>query len=167
MWPDKSSWDRARLSYGCPTTIILDPRNWGGPPEIRYNRSPRASAFPLAVRAIDPELFGGSPPGRCQSTRFGKGGSMASDITLAVGDGAPGLAEVSHGTDPRPPDSVSAETDPTAAIGIQTLSQAVEMLRQDVEHERERGIKLSGKPRKDASGSMSCCTSSPTPAPRR
>jgi len=26
-----------------------------------------------------------------------------------------------------------------AAIGIQTLSQAVEMLRQDVEHERERG----------------------------
>ena len=92
---------------------------------------------------------------------------MASDITLAVGDGAPGLAEVSHGTDPRPPDSVSAETDPTAAIGIPTLSQAVEMLRQDVEHERERGIKLSGKPRKDASGSMSCCTSSPTPAPQR
>src|SRR6516225_9385881 len=53
--------------------------------------------------------------------------------------GAPGSAEVSHGTDPRPPDSVSAETDPTAAIGIPTLSQAVEMLRQDVEHERERG----------------------------
>ena len=64
---------------------------------------------------------------------------MASDITLAVGDGAPGSAEVSHGTDPRPPDSVSAGTDPMAAIGIQTLSQAVEMLRQDVEHERERG----------------------------
>ena len=64
---------------------------------------------------------------------------MASDITLAVGDGAPGSAEVSHRTDPRPPDSVSAGTDPMAAIGIQTLSQAVEMLRQDVEHERERG----------------------------
>ena len=63
---------------------------------------------------------------------------MASDITLAVGDGAPGLAEVSHGTDPRPPDSVSAQTDPTAAIGFQTLSQAVEMLRQDVERERDR-----------------------------
>jgi len=61
---------------------------------------------------------------------------MASDITLAVGDGAPGSAEVSHRTDPGPPDSVSAGTDPMAAIGIQTLSQAVEMLRQDVEHER-------------------------------
>ena len=64
---------------------------------------------------------------------------MASDITLAVGDGAAVSAEVSQGTDPRPPDSVSAGTDPMAAIGIQTLSQAVEMLRQDVEHERERG----------------------------
>ena len=64
---------------------------------------------------------------------------VASDITLAVGDGIPGSAQVSQGTDPRPPDSVFAGTDPMAAIGIQTLSQAVEMLRQDVEHERERG----------------------------
>ena len=51
---------------------------------------------------------------------------MASDITLAVGDGAPESAEVSPGTDP------------LTAIAIQTLSQAVEMLREDVEHERDR-----------------------------
>ena len=61
---------------------------------------------------------------------------MASDITLTLGDGVPGCTEVSHGTDTRPPDSVSFGTDPLTAIGIQTLSQAVEMLRQDVEHER-------------------------------
>jgi len=73
VWPDKSSWDRARLSYGCPTTIILDPRNWGGPPEIRYNRSPRASAFPLAVRAIDAELFGGSPLAAASPPDSGRG----------------------------------------------------------------------------------------------
>ena len=35
-----------------------------------------------------------------------------SDIMLAVGDGALGSAEVSHGTDPRPPDSVSPGTAP-------------------------------------------------------
>jgi len=61
-----------------------------------------------------------------------------SDITLAVGDGTLGSAEVSYGTDPRPPDSVSPGTDPLTAIAIQTLSQAVEMLREDVEHERDR-----------------------------
>ena len=61
-----------------------------------------------------------------------------SDITLAVGNGALGSAEVSYGTDPRPPDSVSPGTDPLTAIAIQTLSQAVEMLREDVEHERDR-----------------------------
>ena len=63
---------------------------------------------------------------------------MASDITLTLGDGVPGCTEVSHGTDTRPPDSVSFGTDPLTAIGIQTLSQAVEMLRQDVERERDR-----------------------------
>jgi len=63
---------------------------------------------------------------------------MASDITLTLGDGVPGCAEVSHGTDTRPPDSVASGTDPLTAIGIQTLSQAVEMLRQDVERERDR-----------------------------
>ena len=68
----------------------------------------------------------------------GKGGVMASDIRLAVGDGAPGSAEVSHRTDLRPPDSVSLGTDPLMAIAIQTLSQAIEMLREDVEHERDR-----------------------------
>ena len=61
-----------------------------------------------------------------------------SDITLAVGNGALGSAEVSYGTDPRPPDSVSPGTDPLTAIAIQTLSPAVEMLREDVEHERDR-----------------------------
>ena len=61
-----------------------------------------------------------------------------SDITLAVGNGALGSAEVSYGTDPRPPDSVSPGTDPLTAIAIQTRSQAVEMLREDVEHERDR-----------------------------
>ena len=61
---------------------------------------------------------------------------MASDITLAVGDGAPGSAEVSYGTDPERPYSVSCGTDPLPAITIQTLSQAIEMLREDVERER-------------------------------
>ena len=61
-----------------------------------------------------------------------------SDITLAVGDGALGSADLSHGTNPSPPDPVSPATDPLTAIAIQTLSQAVEMLREDVEHERDR-----------------------------
>jgi hypothetical protein len=116
---------------------------------------------------------------------------MASDITLAVGDGArhmtydelaqargiplvsariapraisrnsaetpdfsdPGPAEaVSYGTRPMPaadglepgpgttptPVANGPGTDPLPAIAIQTLSQAVEMLREDVEHERDR-----------------------------
>ena len=116
---------------------------------------------------------------------------MASDITLAVGDGArrmtydelaqardvplawarivpraisrnsaetpdfndPGPAEaVSYGTRPMPaadglepgpgtePTSVAdgPGADPLTVIAIQTLSQAVEMLREDVEHERDR-----------------------------
>jgi hypothetical protein len=65
---------------------------------------------------------------------------MASDITLAVGDGARRMtyAELAQaraadglGQGPGP--------DPLTAIAIQTLSQAVEMLRQDVERERDRG----------------------------
>ena len=101
---------------------------------------------------------------------------MASEITLAVGDGArhmtydelaqargvrlasarivpraisknsaetpdcsdPGPAEtVSYGTTPTPVAN-GAGTDPLTAIAIQTLSQAVEMLREDVEHARDR-----------------------------
>ena len=82
---------------------------------------------------------------------------MASDIiTLAIGEGAPGSAEVSHRTDPGPPDSVSAGTDPMTAIGIQTLSQAIEMLREDVDRSGTGRIDPSGKSRMDASGSMIC-----------
>ena len=101
---------------------------------------------------------------------------MASDITLAVGDGArhmtydelaqgrgillasapfvpratsrnsaetpdfgdAGPAEAaSYGTTPTPVAN-GFERDPLTAIGIQTLSQAVEMLREDVEHVRDR-----------------------------
>jgi len=43
----------------------------------------------------------------------------------------------SYGTTPTPVANCS-ETDPLTAIAIQTLSQAVEMLRQDVEHARDR-----------------------------
>ena len=68
-----------------------------------------------------------------------------SDITLAVVDGALGSAHVSHGTDPSPPDSVSPATDPLTAIAIQTLSQAVEMLREDVEHARDRADRAEGQ----------------------
>src|SRR6516225_11815628 len=50
----------------------------------------------------------------------------------------PGPAEAaSYGTTPTPVANGS-ETDPLTAIGIQTLSQAVEMLREDVEHVRDR-----------------------------
>ena len=101
---------------------------------------------------------------------------MASDITLAVGDGACHMiydelaqargirlasarsvpraisrnsAETPDFSDPRPAEAASYgttptpvangfETDPLTAIGIQTLSQAVEMLREDVEHVRDR-----------------------------
>ena len=69
---------------------------------------------------------------------------MASDISLAVVDG-----DSVTTTDSTTPDSVShltdsttagpvTTTDPLTAIGIQTLSQAVEMLREDVKHERDR-----------------------------
>ena len=69
---------------------------------------------------------------------------MASDITLAVGDG-----DSVATTDSTTPDSgvhltdstitgPVTTTDPLTAIGMQTLSQTVEMLRQDVEHERDR-----------------------------
>ena len=42
------------------------------------------------------------------------------------------------GSDPRPPDSVSPGTDPLTVIAIETLSHAVEMLREDVDRERDR-----------------------------
>ena len=68
---------------------------------------------------------------------------MASEISLAVADGD------SVTTTDSTPDSVSrltdsttagpvTTTDPLTAIGIQTLSQTVEMLREDVEQERDR-----------------------------
>ena len=103
---------------------------------------------------------------------------MASDTTLAVGDGARHMtydehelaqargirlasarfvpratsrnsAETLDFNDPGPAETASygttatpvangSETDPLTAIAIQTLSQAVEMLRQDVEHARDR-----------------------------
>jgi hypothetical protein len=108
---------------------------------------------------------------------------MASDITLAVGDGAghlindeltqaeairlasarfvprpisrnsaetpdwsdPGPAEVpSYGTTPAPV-AHGPETDPLTAIAIQTLSHAVEMLREDVEHARDRADRAEGR----------------------
>jgi len=92
---------------------------------------------------------------------------VASDISLAVADGD------SVTTTDSTPDSVSrltdsttagpvTTTDPLTAIGIQTLSQAVEMLREDVEQDAIGRIRLSGKSRssgnwskKDASGSTS------------
>ena len=101
-----------------------------------YNLGESASVLPRS--ALDGTALLAVLPGRCESARFGKGGFMASDITLAVGDGAQGSAEVSHGTDPRPPDSVSPGTDPLTAAAIQTLSQDIKMLREDVEHERDR-----------------------------
>ena len=108
---------------------------------------------------------------------------MASDITLAVGDGArhmtydelaqargippasarfvpraisrnsaetphfsdPGLAEAaSYETTPAPVAN-GPETDPLTTIAIQTLSQAVEMLREDVEHARDRADRAEGQ----------------------
>ena len=76
---------------------------------------------------------------------------MASDINPAVGDGArrmtcaeregprrePTLDEERPGPAEAAPEK-SPGPDPLTAIAIQTLSQAVEMLRQDVEHERGR-----------------------------
>jgi hypothetical protein len=76
---------------------------------------------------------------------------MASDVSLAVGDGARRMAHA-EGEGPRTestpdekrpgPAEAAPEKgpgpDPLTAIGIQTLSQAVEMLREDVEHERDR-----------------------------
>ena len=43
-----------------------------------------------------------------------------------------------HRTDSTTTTAPVTTTDPLTAIGIQTLSQAVEMLRQDAEHERDR-----------------------------
>ena len=86
---------------------------------------------------------------------------MASDINPAVGDGARRMTYVElaqaraadgvgqgPGTEPTPdeerpgPAEAAPEkgsgTDPLTAIGMQTLSQAVEMLREDVERERDR-----------------------------
>ena len=108
---------------------------------------------------------------------------MASDITLAVGDGGrhmtydelaqgrgillasarfvpraisrnsaetpdfsdAGPAEpASYGTTPTPVAN-GPETDPLTAIAIQTLSRAVEMLREDVEHARDRADRAEGQ----------------------
>ena len=122
---------------------------------------------------------------------------MASDTTLAVGDGArhmtydehelaqargirlasarfvpratsrnsaetldfndPGPAETaSYGTTATPAANGS-ETDPLTAIAIQTLSQAVEMLSEDVEHARDRG----GSSRRASRGRASTGRGSP------
>jgi hypothetical protein len=40
--------------------------------------------------------------------------------------------------DARAAERIGADSDPMTTIGIQTLSQAVEMLREDVGHERDR-----------------------------
>lgn len=111
-------------------------RNWYNPAK-RRRPSPSRLSMARHCRRFSPS--------RCQSARFGNGGSVASDITVGVGDGAPGSEEVSHGTDPRPRDSVSSGTDPLTAIATQTLSQAVEMLRQDVERERDRADRAEGR----------------------
>ena len=58
--------------------------------------------------------------------------------------GAPGSAEVSHGTDPRPPDSVSAETDPMAAIGFQLCHRPSKCCARTSNTSANGGIKLSG-----------------------
>jgi hypothetical protein len=52
-------------------------------------------------------------------------------------DGQHDTRSLSYRTDSTTAGPVTT-TDPLTAIGIQTLSQAVEMLRQDVERERER-----------------------------
>jgi hypothetical protein len=57
----------------------------------------------------------------------------------------PGPAEAaSYGTTPTPVANGS-ETDPLTAIAIQTLSQAVEMLREDIEHARDRADRAEGQ----------------------
>ena len=67
---------------------------------------------------------------------------MASDISLAVADGdSVTTTDSTPDSVPRLTDSTAGPvttTDPLTAIGIQTLSQAVEMLREDVEQERDR-----------------------------
>ena len=91
---------------------------------------------------------------------------MASDISLAVADGdSVTTTDSTPDSVPRLTDSTAGPvttTDPLTAIGIQTLSQAVEMLREDVEQDAIGRIRLSGKSRssgnwskKDASGSTS------------
>ena len=91
---------------------------------------------------------------------------MASDISLAVDDGdSVTTTDSTPDSVPRLTDSTAGPvttTDPLTAIGIQTLSQAVEMLREDVEQDAIGRIRLSGKSRssgnwskKDASGSTS------------
>ena len=54
-----------------------------------------------------------------------------------------------------------------AAIGIQTLSQAVEMLRQDVEHERERGDQAERQAAEGRKRIDELLHELPTPAPQR
>ena len=51
---------------------------------------------------------------------------------------------VSHLTDPTTAAPVTT-TDPLTAIAIQTLSQAVEMLSEDVEHARDRADRAEGQ----------------------
>jgi len=91
---------------------------------------------------------------------------VASDISLAVDDGdSVTTTDSTPDSVPRLTDSTAGPvttTDPLTAIGIQTLSQAVEMLREDVEQDAIGRIRLSGKSRssgnwskKDASGSTS------------
>jgi hypothetical protein len=82
---------------------------------------------------------------------------VASDISPAVADGD------SVTTTDSTPDSVSrltdsttagpvTTTDPLTAIGIQTLSQAVEMLREDVEQERDRADQAERQVRSSGNG---------------
>ena len=115
---------------------------------------------------------------------------MASDITLAVGDGvrrmtyaeldqaraADGLGQ-GPGTEPtrdeeRPGPAEAAPEkgpgpDPVTAIGIQTLSEAVAMLREDVERERDRADRAERQADEGRKRSMHCCSNLPTPAPPR
>ena len=121
--------------------LDITPAVGDGTRRMTYHELAQARGVPLASARIAPRAISRnsaetpdfSDPGPAEAVSYGTRPMLAAD----------GL-EPGPGTEPT---SVAdgPGADPLTVIAIQTLSQAVEMLREDVEHERDRADRAEGQ----------------------
>jgi len=106
----------------------------GGARRMTYDELAQARGISLAAASIVPRPISGNS---AETADFSEAGP-AEAVSYETGPvlAADGL-EPAPGAEPTPA-AEAPEANPLTSIAIQTLSQAVEMLREDVEHERDR-----------------------------